>query len=86
MKLPTRFTIKNKMGFCPFFYFNLNIYSPNEYLCAGRLRLCAAGISHFSTLQQKTVEVFRKKITFNFPKKTVDFLLNLCYHIITGKR
>lgn len=58
----------------------MNIYAPAACVCA---RPEFRTLAHYS---KKLLKYFVKKITFNFPKKTIDFLLNLCYHIITGKR
>ena len=58
----------------------MNIYAPAACDCA---RPEFRTLAHYS---KKLLKYFVKKITFNFPKKMLDFLLNLCYHIITGKR
>ena len=58
----------------------MNIYAPAACDCA---RPEFRTLAHYS---KKLLKYFVKKITFENPKKTVDFSLNLWYHIITGKR
>ena len=58
----------------------MNIYAPAACDCA---RPEFRTLAHYS---KKLLKFFVKKITFNFPKKMLDFLPALWYHIITGKR